>query len=146
YISIPSYIRYIKGSDRITDEFPNNFDLTIIVDTVSGTLLEHTLSGNRLSAIEKKPVLLLDCHPVENSLPLAHAEFFKAEGDTIATSELVVQLAAEQNWEINQTAATHVVEAILADTLGMATEAVTSQTLRTVANMLDKGAKMSEID
>lgn len=146
YISIPSYLRYIIGSDRITDEFPNDFDLTIIVDTVSGSLLENTLSGERMSKIQKKPVLVLDCHPVENDLPLEHAEFFKGEGDVIATGELVAQLAENQSWDINADAATHIVEAILADTLGMNTEAVTSQTLRTVADMLDKGAKMSEID
>lgn len=146
YVHIPDYLSYITGQDRISDEFPKEFDLTIIVDTVSGSLLENTLKGERLSAINKKPVLVLDCHPVENNLPLEHAEFFKGEGDVIATGELVAQLAKIQNWAINQTAATRIVESILADTLGMNTEAVTSQTLRTVADMLDLGAKMSEID
>jgi phosphoesterase RecJ-like protein len=146
YVNIPSYLRYIQGQDRITDEFPNNFDLAIIVDTVSGSLLENTLSGERLTAINKNPVLVLDCHPVENDLPLEHAEFFKGEGDVIATGELVAQLANNEGWEINKDAATHIVEATLADTLGMTTEATTSQTVRVVADMLDKGAKMSDID
>lgn len=146
YVNIPSYLGYIEGHDRITDEFPNEFDLSIIVDTVSGSLLENTLSGTRLSAINNKPVLVLDCHPVENDLPLEHAEFFKGEGSVIATGELVYQLAQKEGWEINSMAATHIIEATLADTLGMTTEAVTSQTLRVVADMLDKGAKMSDID
>ena len=120
--------------------------MTIIVDTVSGSLLENTLTGDRLGAITTKPVLVLDCHPVENDLPLKHAEFFKGEGSVIATGELVYQLAKKQGWPINQTAATRIVEAVLADTLGMTTEAVTSQTLREVADTLDAGAKMSDID
>lgn len=146
YVHIPNYLRYITGQDRITDEFPREFDLTIIVDTVSGSLLENTLSGERLNAINKKPVLVLDCHPVENDLPLEHAEFYKGEGDVVATGEIVYQLAQKEGWKINETAATRIVEAILADTLGMTTEAVNSQTLRIVADMLDAGAKMSDID
>ena len=146
YVNIPSYLGYIEGHDRITDEFPKEFDLSVIVDTVSGSLLENTLSGTRLSAINNKPVLVLDCHPVENDLPLEHAEFFKGEGSVIATGELVYQLAQQEGWEINSMAATHIIEATLADTLGMTTEAVTSQTLRVVADMLDKGAKMSDVD
>ncbi len=146
YVHIPDYLRYIQGQDRITDEFPKEFDLTIIVDTVTGSLLENTLKGERLTAINKKPVLVLDCHPVENDLPLEHAEFFKGEGAVIATGELVYQLAQQEEWEINAMGATHIVEATLADTLGMTTEAVTSQTLRIVAEMLDHGAKMSDID
>lgn len=146
YVHIPDYLRYITGQDRITDEFPNNFDLCIIVDTVSGSLLENTLKGERLNAINKKPLLVLDCHPVENDLPLQHAEFYKGEGDVVATGEIVYQLAHKEGWQINQAAATRIIEAILADTLGMTTEAVNSQTLRIVADMLDAGAKMSDID
>lgn len=146
YVNIPSYLGYIQGYDRISDEFPKEFDLSIIVDTVSGSLLENTLSGTRLSAINSKPVLVLDCHPVENDLPLEHAEYFKGEGNVIATGELVYLLAQKEGWEINSMAATHIIEATLADTLGMTTEAVTSQTLRVVADMLDKGTKMSDID
>lgn len=146
YVNIPGYLHYIQGQDRITDEFPNSFDLTIIVDTVTGSLLENTLTGERMTKIMKSPVLVLDCHPVENDLPIEHAEFFKGEGDVIATGELVYQLAQNNNWPINPAAATHIVEATLADTLGMTTEAVTAQTVRVVADMLEVGAKMSDID
>lgn len=146
YVNIPGYLRYIQGQDRITDEFPKDFDLTIIVDTVSGSLLENTLSGERLTKIQKKPIFVLDCHPVENDLPLETAQYFAAEGNPIATGELVYQLAEQEKWDINAAAATHIIEATLADTLGLTTQAVTSQTVRLVADMLDRGAKMSDID
>lgn len=146
YVHIPDYLSYISGQDRITHEFPNKFDLTVIVDTVSGSLLEKTLKNERLVAINAKPVLVIDCHPVENNLPLPDAVLYQGEGNVIATGEIIVQLAEENNWKINSTAATHIVESILADTLGLNTEAVSGQTLRTVAQMLDLGAQMSEID
>ena len=64
YVHVPDYLRYIQGADRITDEFPNNFDATIIVDTVTASLLENTLKGSKLSAVSKNPVLILDHHPI----------------------------------------------------------------------------------
>lgn len=146
YVHIPDYLGYIEGADRITEEFPKKFDATIIVDTVTASLLENTLKGSKLSAISKKPVLILDHHPTENDLPLEHAEFYGGEGECVATGEIVYHLAKKEGWEINKTAATHIVESMLADTLGLTTEAVLPETVLTVALMLKYGAKMSEID
>lgn len=147
YVHIPDYLRYIQGADRIVDEFPNNFDATIIVDTVTASLLENTLRGEKLGAISKKPVLILDHHPTENNLPLGHAEFFDVPDENIvATGELVYHLAKQNKWQINQTAATHIIESIMADTLGLTTEIVSGNSFRAVAEMLDLGANMAEID
>jgi phosphoesterase RecJ-like protein len=146
YVHIPDYLGYIQGADRITEEFPNNFDLTIIVDTVTASLLENTLKGARLAAISKKPVLVLDHHPTENNLPLENAEFYGGEGECVATGEIVYHLARKNGWDINAQAATHIVESMLADTLGLTTEAVNGPNVAVVAQCLDLGAKMSEID
>ncbi len=146
YVHIPDYLRYIQGTDRITDEFPNNFDMTIIVDTVTASLLENTLKGAKLSAISKKPVLILDHHPTENNLPLEEAEFYGGEGDSVATGEIVYNLAQKEGWKVNQTAATHIVESMLADTLGLTTEAVKGENVQVVAECLKLGASMAEID
>lgn len=146
YVHIPDYLDYIQGTDRITDEFPNQFDATIIVDTVTASLLENTLKGEKLSAITKKPALILDHHPVENNLPLPDAEFYAGEGESVATGEIVYHLAKKNNWSINKTAATHIVESMLADTLGLTTEAVTGENVQVVAECLKLGASMSDID
>lgn len=146
YVHVPDYLRYIQGADRITDEFPNNFDATIIVDTVTASLLENTLKGSKLSAVSKNPVLILDHHPTENDLPLTDAHFYSGEGEPVATGEIVYDLAKKNGWQINSTAATHIVESMLADTLGLTTEAVTGENVQVVAECLKLGAKMSEID
>ena len=146
YVNTPSYLGYIKGHDRITEEFPNKFDATIIVDTVTASLLEHTLTGNRLSAIQQKPVLILDHHPTTNDLPLPHAEYYAGGEGAVSTGQAVYRLALEQGWSINQMAATHIVESMLADTLGLTTEPVDARAFRDVASLLELGASMSEID
>ncbi len=148
YVHIPEYLGYISGFDRISDLFPGKFDLTIVVDTVTASLLENTLSGGRLSAIngEGRQALILDHHPTENDLPLTNAVFYGGEGDCVSTGEIVYHLAIKNKWKVNQAAATHIVESMLADTLGLNTEAVGPQAFRVVADMLDAGANMADID
>jgi phosphoesterase RecJ-like protein len=146
YVHVPDYLHYIQGADKITEEFPNNFDLTIIVDTVTASLLENTLKGAKLSAISKKPVLVLDHHPTENDLPFTDAEFYGGEGKAVATGEIVYDLAIKQQWPINAAAATHIVESMLADTLGLTTEAVGGENVQVVAECLKLGASMADID
>lgn len=146
YVHVPDYLGYIQGADRITDEFPTHFDLTIIVDTVTASLLENTLKGERLSAITKKPVLVLDHHPVESNLPLENAEFYGGEGTAVATGEIVYHLAKKNGWSISQPASTHIIESMLADTLGLTTEAVQAGSVQVVAECLRLGASMAEID
>lgn len=146
YVHIPDYLRYIQGADRIIEDFPNAFDATIIVDTVTASLLENTLKGSKLSAISKKPVLVLDHHPTENNLPLDITEFYAGYGDCVATGEIVFHLAKKNSWKINRVAATHIVESMLADTLGLTTEAVGGENVQIVAEALKLGASMAEID
>jgi phosphoesterase RecJ-like protein len=146
FVNIPDYLRYIEGSDRISNIFPDSFDAAIIVDTVSGSLLEQTLSGFKKAALQSKPLFVLDHHPAENTLGLPHAQFYGGEGSVVATGEIVYHLAKKFNLEINKSAATHIVESMLADTLGLTTELVGASTLRVVAEMLEKGASMNAID
>ena len=146
YVHVPDYLHYIEGADRITEDFPNQFDATVIVDTVTASLLENTLQGAQLTAIEKKPVLVLDHHPTENDLPLKHATVFDKAPHAVSTGEVVYYLAGEESWEINQIAATHIIESMLADTLGLTTEAVAAENVEVIALMLKCGANMAEID
>lgn len=146
YINIPSYLGYIEGHDRITDIFPTNFDATVIVDTTSVSLLENTLTGEKLKAISKKPVLVLDHHPNESSLPLPDAKYFLTAIPAVSTGEAVYYLAQEHNWTINKSAATHIVESMLADTLGLTTEAVTADNIKVIAKCLELGANLNDID
>lgn len=146
YVHIPDYLSYIQGADRITQEFPNKFDLTIIVDTVTKSLLERTLRNEKLTAINKKPVLVLDHHPVTSDLPFEHAQNYAGKGKPVATGEIVYTLAKDNDWHINQVAATHIVESMLADTLGLTTDAVSADTVQVIVECLKLGASLSEID
>src|SRR5688572_18509414 len=52
-VEMPKYLRYAKGWDRVQNELPRDFDLTIIVDTSSASLLERTITPPNLARLTK---------------------------------------------------------------------------------------------
>ena len=60
-VSIPDYLKFLPGWDRVEKEIPNKIDATIIVDTSAHTLLEQ-LKMPLVTLIASKPVIVLDHH------------------------------------------------------------------------------------
>lgn len=150
YTNIPDYLKYIQGIDRITNIFPNSnqFDLVVIVDTASELLLEKTL-GDNLSLINKKPIYVLDHHATNATGldVLPEAIFFAGKReDYAATGEIVYELSESLNLSVNEDAATHICESILADTLGLTSEAASAESIRIIYEMVKLGASLSQID
>lgn len=143
-VNIPSYLGYAKGWDRVTDEFPRDFDLSIIVDTASATLLERAIVPENASLIGKHPSIVIDHHVTEGTIPFEHLAV--TDSTRVATGELIYAWAKDAGWAINAQAADHLTVSILADSLGLMTENTTSTSIRTVADLVDLGASLSEID
>ncbi len=142
-VDIPKYLRYAKGWDRVSMDFHHDDDLYIIVDTASKTLLDKALSPENLAQLEKKPVVVLDHHKTESDLPFEHLLISEP---AVATSELLFAVAKENNWKINQQAAEHMLLAMLSDSLGLTSEAITVKSLQTVTNLVELGASIATIE
>jgi phosphoesterase RecJ-like protein len=143
-VNIPSYLGYAKGWDRVTDQFPTNFDLSIIVDTASATLLERAIVPGNLGFISKAPSIVIDHHMTEGTIPFDHLAM--TDSARVATGELIYAWAQESGWGINPQAADSLAVSIMADSLGLMTENTTSTSIRTVAELVDLGASLSDID
>jgi len=143
-VNIPSYLGYAKGWDRVTDEFPRNFDLSIIVDTASATLLERAIVPENLSLLKQHPSIVIDHHMTEGTIPFEHLAM--TDSTRVATGELIYAWAKDVGWTINPQAADHLTVSILADSLGLMTENTTSTSIRTVSELVDLGASLSDID
>lgn len=143
-VAIPRYLGYIKGWDRVVDDFPRQFDASIIVDTASATLLERAIVPENLAQIIKHPVIVLDHHTTQSTLPFEHI----AAIDTtcVATGELVFKLAKANNWPMNAQACEHMIASIMADSLGLVTEGTTAASIHAVAELVEGGARISDID
>jgi phosphoesterase RecJ-like protein len=143
-VNIPKYLGYIKGWDRVSDEFPRDFDLSIIVDTASATLMQRAIVPENLAQITKHPVIVLDHHVTEGTLPFEHIAV--TDISSVATGELVYKLATFAKWHINPQACDDLCIAILADSLGLVTENTKSASIRAIADLVDGGANLSAID
>lgn len=143
-VNIPKYLGYAKGWDRVTDEFPKDFDCSIIVDTASAVLLERAIVPENLAQISKHPAIVLDHHITESTLPFEHIAI--SDPKMVATGELIFNVAKTNNWPLNATACEQLVISIMADSLGLVTENTTANSVRTVAELVEGGASLSAID
>lgn len=142
-VDIPKYLRYAKGWDRVTNEFSYSDDLYIIVDTSSKTLLDKALVPENQAQLEKKPVVVIDHHKTESDLPFEHTLISQ---QAVATTEVIYRIAKDNKWKINLQAAEHMLLAILSDSLGLTSEAVTVDSLQIVTDLVGLGASISNIE
>lgn len=143
-VDIPKYLHYMPDWSRVTNEFDFNADGYIIVDTAAEVLLSKLLEDsaikNRLFTSE---IFVLDHHETEDNLPFAHKGLIQT---LPSCCDLIYKVAVEQKIEIGKEAAEYLVSGILSDTLGLTSASVTSDTFRTVADLIDKGANVSELE
>jgi phosphoesterase RecJ-like protein len=143
-VEIPKYLRYITGWDRVENTFDTKADLAIIVDTSADVLLSKVLEATGVRHfLETHPVLVIDHHMSESTLSFEHTALIE---NTAATSEVIYKLASKNNWPINPQAAEHILAALLSDSLGLSTESVTADTLRTAAALVELGAAPAVIE
>ena len=143
-VNIPGYLGYIKGGDRVTDDFPRAFDLSIIVDTASALLLERALDKHKAGVLASKPCIVFDHHVTEGTLPFRTTTV--VDPTMVATGELIYNVATALQWPLNPQACEHLLASIMADSLGLVTEATTSHSVRAVAALIDGGASLSVLD
>lgn len=141
-VDIPTYLRYIPAWSRVQKELPNNFDLSIIVDTSTITLLDN-LDPLKLNQIKSNPCIMLDHHVSDASIDFASLYI---NNETVSTSELIYNISKELNLELNNEALESILIAILSDSLGLTTPNVTPACIRTVAEIVEAGISISELE
>jgi phosphoesterase RecJ-like protein len=145
-VQIPTYLRHVAGWDRVSADFPTDCDLAIIVDTSSQILLSKTLKNPvAKNWLSRNPVLVFDHHiSVEPDLPF-NCDYIISD-TAVATGELIFDLATQENWKINASAATNLFISIQADSLGLTTQATTAQSFETCGKLVEFGVNPAEIE
>lgn len=144
-VDMPAYLRFLKGWDRVSSEIPSNFDLSIIVDASTMTLLEKLSSSGKQSWVSSRPCIVLDHHTtVENQIPFAT----KLLNDTSvsSTGELIYNLAKEFGWPLNRDNGTYIMSAILGDTQGLTNQLAKSSTYRVMAELSEIGVDRPNLE
>ncbi len=144
-VEIPKYMRYIAGWDRVVSDFDTTADLAIIVDTSADILLSKALqtAGVR-HFLDTHPVLVVDHHT--DTKPTLSFEHHLLLEEAAAASEVIYRLADAAGWTISASAATHLLEALLSDTLGLTTQNVSPEAYRIAGALTALGAHPADIE
>lgn len=143
-VEIPKYLRYIKGWDRVVDEFDTSADIAIIVDTSADVLLTKILKTPGLRHwLETHPVLVIDHHTTEGNLSFSHTLLART---AVSTSEIIYELATDAGWNINAQAAEDLLIAMMSDSLGLTTPNVSPNSFFTAGKLTELGASNAVIE
>ena len=143
-VDIPKYMRYFAGWDRVTNDFPYKADAFIIVDTASAVLLSKLLDDAAIrNCLYTEPVFVIDHHETEADLDFPYESIIETTSSCCA---LLYKIFTEQKIAINAQCAEHLVYGILSDTLGLTSQSTTADDYRAVANLMDDGAQIAEME
>jgi len=142
-VDIPSYLSYLPGWDRVSKELPHQFDASIIVDTSADSLLESLTKSQQRSTLASKPCIVLDHHDVKSTIPFATVV---CNHPTVATSELIYELAKQAGWALNLDAKRMIAIAIMSDSLGLVTTATSARSIHIIGELVEGGVSLAELE
>lgn len=143
-MDIPAHLRYLPGWDRVEHDIPAQFDASIIVDCSARTLLESAEKSGQLAWIAAKPVAIIDHHDAPNTIDFANVVLNRP--DAVSSSEVIYELAQQLNWPLAKPALDMIAVSILADSLGLMSQATTARSIRIIAELVEKGVDLPAID
>ena len=131
---ISQTFRHLVGNELVKREFALDCDLYIILDCSD---LKRT--GG---VLEGKPIGLVIDHHITND---AFAEINLIQPDAVATSAILAEKLPLWGYSITLDVARALMTGIISDSIGFRTSNTTSHSLRLAADLMDKGANISEL-
>ena len=143
-VTVPTYLGYIEGSDRVTNVFPRDTDLIIIVDTASKDLLQKTLEQPESTQFKTKPTIVIDHHETEIDFEFECTKLIDSQA--ASTSVVIYDLATSADWDINSRVAEYFVQSIMGDTQGLSNASTNTHAIEVVLEMVKLGVNLSELE
>ncbi len=144
-VTIPTYLRYLKGWDRVESQLPDKFDASIFVDVSTLTLLEKINTDQRYKKLQKSPCIVIDHHgEVEQEIDFA--EVIINDATKSSAGEVIYGIAKALNWKITPDAAEPIMTAILGDTQGLSNELAGPDTYRVMAELIEVGVDRPQLE
>jgi phosphoesterase RecJ-like protein len=137
-VDMPGYLRYMSGWDRVSKDLPKQFDLSIIVDASTMTLLDKLVETGQRGWLAAKPCIVLDHHEIVEN-PITFATISIVDHHRASAGELIYVLSKELSWPLSLPAQEFISLSILGDTQGLSNQLATAETYRIMAEMVDNG-------
>ncbi len=145
-VSLPSYLKYLKGYDRVEITFRKKFDLSIIVDTSSNSLLENIYKQISPKAFNTRPAIILDHHDHISGDDISFTTVRLNVPSAAATAEVIYELSVQLGWQLNLDAKNALAAAILSDSQGLTANKTTARTVHIIGELVDGGVSLSALE
>lgn len=142
-VDIPTYLRHIPGWDRVVNELPKIFDLSIIVDTSAISLLDSLVKSSEINWVKTKPVIIIDHHASEPTIDFS-AEIINVPASS--TGEILYGIFQANKWSLDTDTAEKLATSILFDTMGLTSESVSANTLSVLSDLVGKGVVLAKLE
>ncbi len=133
---VPSNFHYLHAANLVKRSVPKDqkFDLTISLD-----ISDLERSGGIFG--EREIILNID-HHITNTL---FGKYNLNDPDSVATCALIAENLENWGLSINAETASLLMTGLITDTIGFRTSNMSSKAMRIAADLIDKGANLSEI-
>ncbi|MBC7582092.1 DHH family phosphoesterase [Aeromicrobium sp.] len=142
-VDMPAHLRHMSGWDRVSRDLPNQFDASVIVDTSADSLFELLNKSGHKGWVTSKPSIVLDHHATEATIDWATV---LCNVPVVSTGELIYELAQKLDWPLAAQTCDFIVMSIMSDSLGLTTSATSARTIHIVAELVERGVNIAEID
>lgn len=136
-----AYLRTQEGWDRVSQNFPKQFDFTILVDTGAPALIKSVLDHHH-TELMAKPMVIIDHHLSRQPFGFTTIDIVEPAA---AAAEVIARLAQEIKWPINPSAAAKLATALLSDSLNLTTPDSTADTLEALAKLVRSGTSLYDL-
>jgi len=144
-VDIPGYLKYLRGWSRVLPDLPHEFDLSIIVDASTLTLLEQLDKSGELAHLKTKPCIVLDHHgKVER--PIDFANVLLCDPEVASAGELIYRISRQLGWPLDAISGEAIMASILGDTQGLSNDLAVPSTYRVMAELLELGVSRSLLE
>lgn len=142
--TMPFHLRHLEGWGRVVNDLPRQFDLVIIVDTSSKSLLDKVLTPEQSPILKSKPIVVIDHHNTESTLEFETLDIL--DDKAVATGEIIYELAKTLGWKLNLKAMENIASSIMYDSMGLISEKTSAKSIEIIADVVRGGVSLTKLD
>jgi phosphoesterase RecJ-like protein len=130
---IPSRFQFLSGAEEVEKALPESYDLLIVLDCSDIERIGFDL--------ERKPDINIDHHPTNDEFGVINFVEHKAA----ATTEILYKLFQDLDVPFDIEICDALMLGLITDTIGFRTPSVRPELFRAVADLLDRGAHLTDL-
>jgi phosphoesterase RecJ-like protein len=126
---MPNHFAHLPGWDRVSKEM---------------RLFELLQRSGQMGWVASRPSVVIDHHDLDGDIDFARLRINRP--DSVATGEVIYDIAEELKWPLNDVTRGMLAASILSDSLGLMSEGTSARSIRVIADLVEQGVQLSLLE